>query len=78
MLGTVESPKLLQELFSNFSCMLLNPNIFSNLNSNCSNLLFCRVLGDYSGAFGALINKQCFACAYVRTHVPAGSPRPRR
>ena len=27
------------EVFSNFSCMFLNPNIFSNLNSNCSNLL---------------------------------------
>ena len=25
--------------FSNFSCMFLNPNIFSNMNSNCSNLL---------------------------------------
>ena len=22
--------------FSNFSCMFLNPNIFSNLNANCS------------------------------------------
>ena len=26
-------------LFSNFSCMFLKPNVFSNLNSNCSNLL---------------------------------------
>ena len=25
--------------FPNFSCMFLNPNFFSNLNSNCSNLL---------------------------------------
>ena len=25
-------------LFSNFSCMFLNPNYFSNLNSNCSNV----------------------------------------
>ena len=29
-----------ERCFSNFSCMFLNPNIFfSNLNSNCSNLL---------------------------------------
>ena len=27
------------EVFSNFSCMFLNPNIFSNLNSHCSTLL---------------------------------------
>ena len=27
------------QYFSNFSCMFLNPNIFSNFNSNCSNLL---------------------------------------
>ena len=27
------------QVFSNFSCMFLNPKIFSNLNSNCSNLL---------------------------------------
>ena len=26
--------------------------------------LFCRVLGDYTAAFGALINKQCFADPY--------------
>ena len=30
---------LLQFIFSNFSCMFLNPIFFSNLNSNCSNLL---------------------------------------
>ena len=24
--------------FPNFSCMFLNPNIFSNMSSNCSNL----------------------------------------
>ena len=28
--------------FSNFSNMFLNPNIFSNLNSNCSNILYLR------------------------------------
>ena len=28
--------------FSKFSCMFLNPNIFFNLNSNCSNLLDMR------------------------------------
>ena len=28
--------------FSNFSCMFLNPNILSNLNSNCSNSLDMR------------------------------------
>ena len=33
--------------FSNFSCMFLNPNIFfSNLNSNCSNLLAMRNLQE--------------------------------
>ena len=26
-------------IFSNFTCMFLNPNSFFNLNSNCSNLL---------------------------------------
>ena len=30
--------------FSNFSCMLLNPNIFSYLNPNCSNLSDKRIL----------------------------------
>ena len=32
--------------FSNFSCMFLNPNIFSNMNSNCSNLLDMRNLQE--------------------------------
>ena len=32
--------------FSNFSCMFLNPNIFSNLDSNCSNLLDMRNLQE--------------------------------
>ena len=34
------------DFFSNFSCMFLNPNIFSNLNSNCSNLLDLRNLQE--------------------------------
>ena len=29
-------------IFSNFSCMFLNPNNFFNMNSNCSNLLDLR------------------------------------
>ena len=33
-------------IFSNFSCMFLNPNNFSNLNSNCSNLLDLRNLQE--------------------------------
>ena len=32
--------------FSNFSCMCLNLNIFSNLGSNCSNLLDLRNLQE--------------------------------
>ena len=32
--------------FSNFSCMILNPNIFYILNSNCSNLLYMRNLQE--------------------------------
>ena len=32
--------------FSNFSCMFLNPNIFSNLNSNCANLSDIRNLQE--------------------------------
>ena len=35
-----------QRFFSNFSCMFLNPNNFSNLNSNCSNLLDLRNLQE--------------------------------
>ena len=31
---------------SNFSCMFLYPNNFSNLNSNCSNLLDMRNLQE--------------------------------
>ena len=27
-------------------------------------MIFCVVLGDYTAAFGALINKQCFADQY--------------
>ena len=33
-------------ILSNFSCMCLNPNIFSNLNANCSNLLDLRNLHE--------------------------------
>ena len=33
-------------VFSNFSCMFLNPNIFSNLDYNCSNLLDLRNLQE--------------------------------
>ena len=34
---------LLEWYFSNFSCMFLNPNFFSNLKPSCSNLLkVCR------------------------------------
>ena len=33
-------------LFFNFSCMFLNPIIFSNLNYNCSNLLDMRKLQE--------------------------------
>jgi hypothetical protein len=32
--------------FLNFSCMFLNPNHFSNLNSNCSNILEMRNLQE--------------------------------
>ena len=35
-----------QFIFSNFSCMFLNPNNFSNLNLNCSNLLNLRNLQE--------------------------------
>ena len=31
-------------IFSSFSCMFLNPTIFSNLNTNCSNLVYLRNL----------------------------------
>ena len=31
---------------SNFSCMFLNPNIFSNLNTSCSNLSYLRNLQE--------------------------------
>ena len=34
------------KLFSNFSCMFLNPNNFSNFNFNCSNLLDMRNLQE--------------------------------
>ena len=33
-------------IYLNFSCMFLNPNIFSSLNSNCSNLLDVRNLQE--------------------------------
>ena len=32
--------------FSNFSCMFLNPNTFSNMNSNCSNVLDMKNLQE--------------------------------
>ena len=35
-----------KKLFSNFSCMFLNTNNFSNMNSNCSNLLDMRNLQE--------------------------------
>ena len=35
-----------KKLFSNFSCMFVNPNFFPNLNSNCSNLLNMRNLQE--------------------------------
>ena len=35
-----------QIIFSNFSCMFLNPNNFSNLNYNCSNHLDMRNLQE--------------------------------
>ena len=38
--------KIMVESFSNFSCMFLNPNIFSNLSSNCSNSLDLRNLQE--------------------------------
>ena len=38
------SPFRFEIIFSNFSCRFLNPNIFSNLNYNCSNLLDLRNL----------------------------------
>ena len=31
-------------VFSNFSCMFLNPNNFSNLNFDCLNLLYLKNL----------------------------------
>ena len=34
--------RLQKDFFSNFSCMFLNPNFFSNLNLNCSNSLDMR------------------------------------
>ena len=37
-----ENKNNVQRIFSNFSCMFLNLNIFSNLDSNCSNLLDLR------------------------------------
>jgi hypothetical protein len=50
--GCTHSRRHMQELvsynpviiFSNFSCMFLNPNNFFSLNSNCSNLLDLRNL----------------------------------
>ena len=38
--------KTVVSIFPNFSCMFLNPNNFSNLNSNCSNLLDKRNLQE--------------------------------
>ena len=35
-----------KNIFSNFSCMFLNPNNFSNMNFNCSNLLDMRNLQE--------------------------------
>ena len=41
---TLKSCSEILNLFLKFSCMFLNPNIFSYLNSNCSNLLDMRNL----------------------------------
>ena len=41
-----ENKNNVQRIFSNFSCMFLNPNIFSNLNYNCSNLWEMRNLQE--------------------------------
>ena len=38
--------KKADKYFSNFFCMFLNPNIFFNLNLNCSNLLDLRNLQE--------------------------------
>ena len=39
--------KVWEKVFSNFSCMFLNPNsFFFNLNSNCSNLVNMRNLQE--------------------------------
>ena len=40
--GLWNTSTLIKRVFPNFSCMFLNPNNFSNLNSNCSNLLYLR------------------------------------
>ena len=37
---------ILEKTFFNFSCMFLNPNNFSNLNSNCSTFLDLRNLQE--------------------------------
>ena len=36
----------LEIIFANLSCMFLNPNNFSEMNSNCSNLLDLRTLQE--------------------------------
>ena len=41
---TIKIASNLTDIFSNFTCMFLNPNNFSNFNSNCSNLLDMRNL----------------------------------
>ena len=45
-------------LFSNFSCMFLNPNNFSSLNSNCSKLLDMRNLQEQLKQYS--VPKNCF------------------
>ena len=49
----------LEKMFSNFSCMFLNPKFFSNLNSNCSNLLDMRNLQEQKLKKHS-VTKNCF------------------
>ena len=45
-LSFLRAKQIQNKTFSTFSCMFLNPNIFSNLNSNCSNLYDVRNLQE--------------------------------
>ena len=64
------SPKIKskQTAFSNFSCRLLNPKKFPNLNSNCSNLLDLRNLQEQVKKAFFLISSfftSCFMTLWV-------------